>query len=95
MAGRDGKPHFYLLEQDKVAIEEEIGAKLEWDEKQDRKQNYINLSPEEEDTDPEDRQDWNRQHQWLCDKLETFHKVFSPRVKVLDASDYLPEDNEH
>ena len=94
VAGRNGKPHFYLLEQDKVAIEEEIGAKLEWDVKQDRKQNYINLSPEEEDTDPEDRQDWDRQHQWLCEKLEIFHKVFSPRVKELDANNYVPEEEE-
>ena len=45
------------------------------------------------ETDLEDRQDWNRQHQWLCDNLEAFHKVFSPRVKVLDASDYVPEED--
>ena len=92
LAGRDGKPHFYLLEGDKVDIEEEIGAKLEWDEKQGRKQNYISLSLE--DIDLEDRQDWNRQHQWLCEQLETFHKVFSPRVKTLDANNYIPDENE-
>ena len=92
LSGRDGKPHFYLLEGDKVDIEEDIGAELEWDEKQGRKQNYISLSLD--DTNPEDRQDWNRQHQWLCEQLETFHKVFSPRVKELDASDYLPEEDE-
>ena len=92
LAGRDGKPHFYLLEGDKVDIEEEIGAKLEWDEKQGRKQNYISFSLE--DIDLEDRQDWNRQHQWLCEQLEIFHSVFSPRVKVLDASDYIPDENE-
>ena len=92
LAGRDGKPHFYLLEGDKVDIEEDIGAKLEWDEKQGRKQNYISLSLE--DIDLEDRQDWNRQHQWLCEQLETFHKVFSPRVKTLDANNYIPDENE-
>ena len=92
LAGRDGKPHFYLLEGDKVDIEEEIGAKLEWDEKQGRKQNYISFSLE--DIDLEDRQDWNRQHQWLCEQLETFHSVFSPRVKALDASDDISDENE-
>ena len=92
LAGRDGKPHFYLLEGDKVDIEEEIGAKLEWDEKQGRKQNYISLSLE--DIDLEDRQDWDRQHQWLCEQLEAFHNVFSPRIKTLDASDYIPDENE-
>ena len=92
LAGRDGKPHFYLLEGDKVDIEEEIGAELEWDEKQGRKQNYISLSLE--DIDLEDRQDWNRQHRWLCEQLEAFHSVFSPRVKVLDANDDIPDENE-
>ena len=92
LAGRDGKPHFYLLEGDKVDIEEEIGAELEWDEKQGRKQNYISLSLE--DIDLEDRQDWNRQHRWLCEQLEAFHSVFSPRVKLLDASDDIPDENE-
>ena len=92
VAGKDGKPHFYLLGQDRVDIEEEIGAKLEWEERPGRKQSYVSLSQEE--IDLEDRGDWNRQHQWLCDNLEAFHKVFSPRVKALDASEYLPEEDE-
>ena len=92
LRGPDAKPHFHLLEGDRADIEEEIGAELEWEETDERKQNYISLSLD--DADPGDRQDWNRQHQWLCEQLETFHKVFSPRVKALDASDYLPEENE-
>ena len=88
----DAKPHFYLLKKDKVDIEREIGAKLEWDEKDDLKRSEINLSQDK--IDLEDRSDWGQQHQWLCDKLETFHKIFSPRVKGLDASDYLPEEDE-
>ena len=92
LAGRDRKPHFYLLEKDKVDIEKEIGAELEWDEKQGRRQNYISLSLE--DANPEDRQDWDRQHEWLCEQLENFYGVFSSRVEVLDASDCLPEEDE-
>ena len=92
LAGKDGKPHFYLLEGDKADIEEEIGAELEWDEKHGRKQSYINFSLE--DTDPGDREDWHRQHQWLCEQLEAFHRVFSPRVKTLDANDYIAEEDE-
>ena len=91
LMGPDAKPHFYLLEREKADIEEEIGAKLEWEEKPGRKQSYISLALEK--IDLEDRGDWNRQHQWLCDKLETFHKVFSQRVKELDASDYVPEED--
>ena len=92
LRGPDAKPHFYLLEQDKVDIEEEIGAELDWEEKYGQKQSYISLSLYE--TDLEDRGDWDRQHQWLYEQLETFHKVFSPRVKELDASDYVPEEDE-
>ncbi len=91
LRGPDAKPHFHLLEGDRADIEEEIGAELDWEETEEREQNYIELSMY--DTDLEDRQDWNRQHQWLCDNLEAFHKVFSPRVKVLDASDYVPEED--
>ena len=92
LRGPDAKPHFHLLKGDKVDIEEEIGAKLEWDEKDNLKRSEINLSQDE--IDLEDRSDWGKQHQWLCDKLEIFHKVFSPRVKTLDASDYRPEEDE-
>ena len=55
------------------------------------KRSEINLSQDE--IDLEDRSDWDKQHQWLCERLETFHKVFSPRVKRLDASDYVPEED--
>ena len=92
LAGEDAKPHFYLLEQDKVNIEKEVGAELDWGQTGERKLHYIDHTMY--DTNPEDRQDWGRQHQWLCDNLEAFHKVFSPRVKALDASDYVPEEDE-
>ena len=88
LSGEGAKPHFYLLKPDRVEIEEEVGTELEWRENPEKKQSDINLSYE---TNLEDYQDWNRQHEWLCEKLEIFHKVFLPRVKVLDASDYLPE----
>ena len=92
LRGPDAKHHFYLLKQDKVDIEREIGDELEWDEKHGRKRNYINLSSQEE-IDLEDRGDWDRQHEWLCNKLKIFHQVFSPRVKELDASDYVPAED--
>lgn len=92
LRGPDAKPHFHLLEGDKADIEEEIGAELEWDKKDDSERSEINLSWDE--INIENRQDWSRQHRWLCNKLEIFHKVFSPRVKGLDASDYVLEEEE-
>ena len=93
LAGEDAKDHFYFLEQDKANIEKEVGAELEWGGKYKQKWSYISLSSQDE-IDIEDRSDWDSQHQWLCDQLEIFHKVFSQRVKELDASDYLPEEDE-
>lgn len=92
LIGEDSKPHFNLLKQDRIEIEQEVSAELEWSEKAGGVESDINLFQRE--IDLEDRQDWNRQHQWLCEKLETFHKVFSPRVKKLDASNYFPEEDE-
>ena len=92
LRGPDAKPHFHLLERKRVDIEEEIGAELEWDEKDDWERSEISLSLE--DTDLEDRQDWDRQHQWLCQQLEAFHAAFSARVKTLDVNDYVPEEAE-
>ena len=88
--GEHGKPHFHLLKKDRVEIEKEIGAKLVW--RENPVERYISLY--QRGADLEDRQDWDRQHRWLYEQLETFYKVFSRRVKVLDASDYRPEENE-
>ena len=80
--GKDAKPHFRLLRQGRVDIEKEIGAELDWAEKPDKKESDIKLTLP--DADPQDGQDWDRQHQWLCEQLETFHKVFAPRIQALE-----------
>ena len=88
--GEHGKPHFHLLKKDRVEIEKQIGAELVW--RENPVEHYISLY--QRGVDLENRQDWDRQHRWLCEQLETFHRVFSRRVKVLDASDYVPDGNE-
>lgn len=92
LAGEDAKPHFYLLEQDKVNIEKEVGDELKWEERPGRKRSYISLSLKK--IDLENRGGWSGQHEWLCERLEKFHRVFSSRVKALDASNYAPEGDE-
>lgn len=89
---QDAKPHFYLLERDKVNIEKEFGAELEWEEKPGFKEKHIRLLLY--NTDIEDRQDWDRQHRWLYEQLEAFYRVFSRRVKELNVHDYRPEEDE-
>lgn len=92
MKGKDGKRYFYLLAKDKVDIQKEIGAELEWDEKSERGEDHVSLCLYE--TDPGDRQDWDRQHQWFCQQLGTFYHVFLPRIQALDARNYQPEMEE-
>jgi len=83
VCGDNAKAHFNLLLEDKVSVEEEVGVNLEW--RENPKQNRIILTTE---MDPKDKSKWPEQHTWLLEKLELFHRVFSPRVKSLDASDY-------
>ena len=82
LRGKDRTDRFRLLKRDQTDIEDAVGAKLKWGGKYQRKQSYISLYLDE--ADPEDREDWNRQHQWLCKTLEAFHDAFSTRVKALD-----------
>lgn len=80
--GTHGRSHFDRLKMSKTEIERKISPELEWQE--NPKQNYIRFYLR--NTDLEDTEDWKRQHQWLCEQLETFHKVFVPRVEALNAS---------
>ena len=91
LRGSNAIPHFHLLEREKEDIKKGIGVELEWDKDPKRQQQYIRFFLY--DADPDDRQDWGRQHQWLCEQLENFYRVFSPLVERLDASDYVPEEN--
>ena len=79
--GKNAKRHFNSFKQDRSAIEKAIDAKLEWNEKPNKKESDIQLILPA--ADPRKRGDWNRQHQWLCDKLELFYEVFKPRIDAL------------
>ncbi len=85
--GKDAKPHYHRLKQDRIDIEKEIDvekdidAELEWSENPNNKESNIKVTLP--DTDPETRHDWNQQHEWLCEQLETFCKVFKPRIQAL------------
>lgn len=44
------------------------------------------------DTDPLDENDWPHQYEWFTAKLEKFDRVFRPRIRILDAADWIPEN---
>ena len=85
LQGTDAKAHYFLLNEQKGAIEREAGDQLEWRMLPDNKQSQINLY--RHDCDPSDHESWEEQHQWLLDKLDLFHSIFSDRIKSLDASE--------
>ena len=85
--GERGEAYFHLLEQDKTKIEAEIGNKLKWENKEENTTDRF-ISLYLYGVDLENRQDWDRQHKWICKQLETFHRVFSTRFQALNANDY-------
>jgi len=88
--GSDAKPHFHLLQQDKEAIEAEMGEQLEWCELPDKRASTVQLMSR--GTNPTHRDEWEQQQQWMRDILEVMHRVFAPRVRELDASEWEPAE---
>jgi hypothetical protein len=88
--GPDAKAHFKLLEQDKETIENELSETLEWNYAAHRKSSWVNLNLE--DSYPTDKLKWNEQHQWIAEKIEKLYRTFAPRVKVLNAEDFLGDE---
>jgi Domain of unknown function (DUF4268) len=90
LTGPDAKAHYNLLEEEKENIEKELGSSLLWRELPNNKESQILLRFP--DNDPLNKDHWPKQHACLCENLENFHKVFSGRVKSLNADDYQPPE---
>ena len=92
-SAEDSRRYFDLLKQQKEAIELAFGETLIWDSQLDRKACRIFVR---QSVDISDRSDWEQQHQWLIEKLDRMHKVFSQRVKQLSLEAMLskPIDSE-
>lgn len=92
ISSKDAKPYLYLLQEQRDAIEAELGYEVEWDDLPSRRDTRVTVVLP--DTDPEDRRDWPRQHEWLAKRLNDFHRVFASRVRQLDANRWRPGDGE-
>jgi hypothetical protein len=84
LSGSDAKAHFGLLEQQRAEIEAELGYPLAWEKLPDGQDSRISVYLK--DADPMDERDWPRQHQWLAQRLNDFHRAFAQRIRSLDAS---------
>jgi hypothetical protein len=84
--GDDREGYYNLLEKNyKIQIEQQINMNLTWRLLPDAKENQIVIPPLK--ADPRDRNDWKRQHEWLKNTIETFHKVLSPIIRKLDLAE--------
>ncbi len=76
----EAKVYFALLESQKTEIEAEFGESLIWCNKPEVKscRIYVRHSA---NLNAKDK--WAEQHQWLVEKLDKLHQIFSKRVKQL------------
>src|SRR5258708_22542831 len=88
--GSNAKPHYYFLEREKIDVQSELGTALDWAENQGKIMSYVYLH--ERNMNPLVMEQWPEQHIWLWEKLEAFKKVFAPRVKKLNAGDYIVDE---
>jgi len=79
----ESKAFYRLLEADKDAIENEVGASLEWKENPEKTQSKIIIS--KNDVNIASETDWNNQHEWFKANIEKFDRVFRKRVKNLSV----------
>ena len=84
-----GKAHFFLLKQDQEQIESELGYSLDWQERPGKITSSVVYAI---DADLSDREKWPSYAGWLLKHMADFKRVFRPRVKQLDASNWVPEE---
>jgi hypothetical protein len=89
IAGDQAKALFYLLHEQKKAIEEDLGYQLAWEELPTRRD--ARVATYMENVEPEDERDWKRQHTWLAEKVNEFHYAFSQRIRALNPGDWYGE----
>lgn len=84
MYGDSAKFWLAELEQDRGAIEAELGFTLDWESLPSRTATRVFISNFHFDVD--DQTQWPTQHQWLIAHLSAMHRVFHDRIRRLPAA---------
>lgn len=74
------------LKRDRAAIEDLIGATLQWPDSKDigdQKRQVVILV--DRDHDPNEIKAWNEQHAWFSRNLEKFYEAFVPRLERMES----------
>lgn len=75
------KVHFQQLEDDRDAIDAELGQEVEWRPGKSRKVDLIIVRTP---ADIQDETQWGKHHAWLYQQIQLFHKVFADRIQSLN-----------
>lgn len=82
LSGPSAKGNFDFLADQKDKIEQELGLKLDWQRLDEKRDARICITRNVAALDQ--RQNWPEQHQWLAEKLISFHGAFAPRIRGID-----------
>lgn len=83
LTGGSARARFDQLKAERQAIEDDFGAPLFWyDAAGNDRRIYITRAF----TDVSDRASWPEQHNWLAQNLDTLHRIFSNRVRLLNSA---------
>ncbi len=80
MLGPNAKEGWAALQPHRSSLDASLPG-LVWDERPEGVESYISLHLD--DADPNDRDDWPRQHAWLLEMLELLHHTFAPLLRQL------------
>ena len=88
--GPNAKAFGEMLRDMRDEIHAEVGSDLAWALPPALESTVISLT--KTSVDPQDESDWHRQFSWFVMTLNKFNAVFRDRVKVLDLSNYVPNE---
>ncbi len=83
--GKNAQSHYDELKRINVAIEKEMGCKLEWQNQPDK--NIIRILVRKLGISAAEQQEWGQQHEWLVTHLEKLEALFAQHLDLLDADD--------
>jgi transcriptional regulator GlxA family with amidase domain len=83
ISGENAKSWYQELKEDAEAIHSQLGFQLDWQFLPEGTDCRIAVFLNE--VNPDNHDDWKRQHEWLADRANKIHAVFSERVKALKS----------
>lgn len=89
LTGKHSKVYFQSLYEDRDVIEAELGDVLIWHNPDNKQMCRIYYR---QSVDVNDRSHWPQQYEWLRHQLDALHRVFSPRAKQINPSEYQARD---